>query len=411
MPTVTGLSIPRLQELNFLLVAHERAAHGDTFESIRLALIDHMVAARERDAGTGNNATFQMARENKLRYVSNASDALKELMRLGLLEPAPLPSESKAAAYYANATFKVTEDGDRWAATIKTDRPAAYDELVNRFWNAHPHFGGYLRALRGRGLTIPLAQWTDMAEPRSRERFVDLLVERVCVGIAGGEAGWEASGDEIGRAISDYIRARLAYAAKRQRPEPYPRNQDFINACEEALVKLAFGKAGVSLDYITHEVLRRWMRILGLANFSYYVPGVDALRLWLTAEIEDNNQPLMIRRRIGEEYRDQVITVLSEAYEQVRRSDRTVSSWVPIYQVRAAVCWKLRISDAVFDRAINEFLRRERGLDAPFSANVDPAQYGSVPPSERGLQVETRRGLQTYYAISLIPQRDWRVAR
>ncbi len=378
-----------------------------------------MAAARERDAGTGNNATFQLAREKKFRYVSNASDALKELMRLGLLEPAALPSESKTAPHYADATFKATEEGERWAMIIDSDRAAAYDELVTRLWNAHPHFAGYVRALRRDGLTIPLAQWTDLPEPRTRERFVDLLVDRVAAGIADGKAGWYAHTDEIRRAIADYIGARLAFAANRQRPEPYPRNQDFINACEEALVKLAFATAGVPLDYITHEVLRRWMRTLGLANFSYYVPGIDALRLWPTAEIGDRDlrlwptaeigdgeQPLMIRRRVGEEYRDQAVAILGDAYEQVRRSDRTVSSWVPIYRVRAAVCWRLYVSDALFDRAFVEFLRRERGVDAPFSANVDPAQYGNVPPSERGLQVQTKRGLQTYYSMSLIPHKE-----
>jgi hypothetical protein len=209
--------------------------------------------------------------------------------------------------------------------------------------------------------------------------------------------------DEVKQAISDYIKSRLAYAANRQRPTPYPRNQDFIHACEEALVKLAFAKADAPIDYISHEVLRRWMRVLGLANFSYHVPGIDALRLWPTAEILNERQPCVIRRHIGEEYRDRVLAVLGEAYDEVRRSDRSLSSWVPIYRVRAAVCWRLRVSDSVFDRALVEFLRRERGHDLSFSMNVDLAQYGSVPPSERGLQVPTRRGLQMYYTMSLIP--------
>jgi hypothetical protein len=410
MKAASGLGIPRLQELDFLLVAHAAAARGATFEAVRLALIDHMASARAHDAGTGNNATFQLARENKFRYVSNAADALKELMRLGLLEPASLPSESKAAPHYAKATFKATAEGERWAALVETDRVASYDELVTRLWNAHPHFAGYLRVLRSDGLTIPLAQWTDMPEPRSRERFVDLLVERVATGVADGRTGWQATSDEIRRGIASYMAARIAFATNRQRPEPYPRNQDFINACEEALVKLAFASAGVPLDYITHEVLRRWMRVLGLANFSYYVPGRDALRLWPTAEIDDDEQPLMVRRHVGEEYRDQAVAILGEAYEQVRRSDRMTSSWVPIYRVRAAVCWRLRISDALFDRAFVEFLRGERGVGAPFAANVDPAQYGNVPPSERGLQVDTKRGLQTYYSMSLIPRKE-RIAR
>jgi hypothetical protein len=401
-----GIGIPRLQELDFLLTTHSAAAAGKTFEDIRIALIDHMAAARAQDAGTGNNATFQLARDKTFRYVSNTADSLKELMRIGMLNPAALPSEPRGAPHYSKATFSVTEAGERWAGLVETNRAAAYDELANRLWQVHPHFVGYLKAVTGRGLVVPLARFNDTPEPRTRERFVDLLVERASSVVAHGDAGWTATAEEIRSAVRDYIAARLAFAASRQRPEPYPRNQDFINACEEALVKFAFVKTGTNIDYITHEVLRRWMRVLGLGNFSYYVPGPDALRLWPTADIAVLGSGIAIARRVGDDYRDQAIALLGEAYEQVRKSDRMASSWVPIYRVRAAVCWRLRVSDALFNRALAEFLRGERGDSEPFAANVDPTQYGSVPPSERGLQLETKRGLQTYYSMSLIPRNE-----
>jgi hypothetical protein len=404
--TPTTFSIPRLQEIDFLLTAQEAVAGGLTFEGIRLGLIDHMAAARAQDAGTGNNATFQLAREKRFRYVSNTADALKELMRLGLLQPAALPSEPKAAPHYTKATYAMTDAGQRWAGLISTDRAAAYDELVLRLWGLHPQFVGFLRTIARDGLTVPLASFTDVEEPRTRERFVAFVVERAASVLAEGGAGWTATADELRRGIADYIGARLAFAKARQRPEPYPRNQDFINACEEALVKLAFAKAGENIDYITIEVLRRWMRVLGLANFSYYVPGVDALRIWPTAQIDEVAGAPVVLRRVGDDYRERVVGVLAEAYEQVRRSDHVVSSWVPIYRLRAAVCWNLRVSDAVFNRALEEFLRGDRGEGAPFAANVDPAQYGSVPPTERGLQIQTKRGVQTYYSISFIPRRE-----
>ena len=62
------------------------------------------------------------------------------------------------------------------------------------------------------------------------------------------------------------------------RPNPYPRHRDFIGACEEALVSFAFRRAGLPLDYISHEILRRWTKDLGVANFSYHVPAAPALR-------------------------------------------------------------------------------------------------------------------------------------
>lgn len=387
-------------------MTQQGVADGLTFEAIRLALIDFMAESRARDVGTGNTATFQLAREKPFRYMSNVTDALRELMRLGFVERSGVPSDPKSTPHYMKATYAPTKDGQAWARLIATDRAAAYDELIRRLWRLHPQFAGYMRAIATQPLTVPLAAFTDVPEPRTREAYVDLLAERAARAIADGRAGWTASRDEIHKAVRDYINARVASARSRQRPDPYPRNQDFINACEEALVKLAFARAGESIDYITHEVLRRWMRVLALANFSYYVPGVDALRIWPTASVREVGSELDIERRIGEEYRDRVVEVLGEAYEEVKRQDHTSSSWISIYRLRAAVCWKLRVSDSVFNRALEEFLRGQRGANAPFAANIDQAQFGPVPPSERGLQVETKRGLQTYYSISLIPRRE-----
>src|SRR5207248_1598734 len=132
--------------------AHTAAAAGKTFEDIRLALIDHMSSARAQDAGSGNNAIFQLAREKKFRYVSNTADSLKELMRIAMLNPAALPSEPGAASHYANATFVATETGKGWADLIDSNRAAAYDELANRLWKVHPQFVGFLKAVTGRGL-------------------------------------------------------------------------------------------------------------------------------------------------------------------------------------------------------------------------------------------------------------------
>jgi hypothetical protein len=66
-------TIPRLQELSFLEVAVRRAAAGDSFDEIRRALIDHMVARREVDAPTGNHAVFRLARHDPHRYLSRAA--------------------------------------------------------------------------------------------------------------------------------------------------------------------------------------------------------------------------------------------------------------------------------------------------------------------------------------------------
>ena len=96
-----GTRIPRLQELSFLEVAMSGVADGVGFEEIRRRLIDHMVALREESDASGNTARFRIAKDSPHRYVSNVSQALKELMLLGLIEPDTVPSSARAAQNYA----------------------------------------------------------------------------------------------------------------------------------------------------------------------------------------------------------------------------------------------------------------------------------------------------------------------
>ena len=64
------------------------------------------------------------------------------------------------------------------------------------------------------------------------------------------------------------------------------------------------------------------------------------------------------------------------------------------------------LQDAVFDRALIRLLQGDLEIDVPYGINIDPAQYGKVPPTELPLRVETPRGIRNYYSMSLVPRRD-----
>lgn len=401
-----GFGIPRLQELSFLEITAKAVSEGASFEEIRQRLIDHMIALRESNPASGNVATFRLAMENPARYVRNVSDALKELMRLGMVQRATLPSSASAARSYRNTTFALTEGGMSWIATLDTDIRVAYDTLLQMLWKVHPQFAGYVRSLSQFGLTIPLAQWGEIREPRNRNRYVDFLVERVTNAVAGNVTGWSAEEKEIRDAIAKYTMAISTAASSRTRQDPFPRNQDFVRTCEESLVKFAFSRCGLALDYISHEILRRWTKELGIANFSYHVPGPPALRLWPTASLSLEGETLQISRHGGPELRNRVLDLLAEAYERARRVDPQRSMFVPIYRVRADICWKLRISDAVFDRALTEFIKGGAQTNLPFRINLDPAQYGSLPPTELPLRIPHAGRINSYYCLSLVPQHN-----
>ena len=408
--TTGGKGIPRLQELSYLEVAAQAVAGGSSFEDIRRELVDHMLRISQASPGTGNTAAYRNAKENSKRYVNNASEALKELMRLGLVHKATLPASASSADAYRGTTFALTAPGQEWVDLLTDDRPQGYDALCDTLLGHHPQFKSFLVTIGAFGgperqsFEVPLMRWGDLRKPRSRERYVQALALHISQELSTNGAGWTADASEVQSAIANYVQAIVDRARSRERPEPLPRNQDFVNKCEEAAVKLAFTKAGAPLDYISMEILRRWTRTLGIANFSYHAPGSYALRLWPTAELSRSEDGLEIRRRVGEVWRDRIVTELQRAHERVRRADSGGSPWVPIYRVRAAVCAELRVLDSEFDMALLELLRDERGSGVPYRVNLDQSSYGNIPPSERPLIVSTPSATRIFKSMTLVPR-------
>jgi len=392
--------IPRLQELTFLQKALEAVVGGGTFEDVRTRLIDHMASRRQGDFELDAAEFRRLARSDLARYASNATEALAELMRLGMVERVSLPSTRKALIAYRGRRFTATSKGVEWHDLLAASITTAYDDLLKVLWRQHSQFAGYLLLLSRGALVVPTANWSDvhpaLTGVEGRGPYVVFLAKRVAQAVATATTGWSATQEEIEAAIREYLDARLKAAELRHASSPYPRNRDFVGACEEALVSFAFRRAGIPLDYISHEILRRWTKDLGVANFSYHVPDLPALRLWATADIAVVDGLPDIKRRVGPELIEMAIGEIPAAYDQARRMERD-TSWVPIYRVRACLCARLRVGDGVFDEAFREFLAQARRGELPYSVNLEISEIGSIPPTERPFRLRDASGRETVY--------------
>lgn len=402
-----GQGIPRLQELGFLLSAVKAVARGGTFELVRRGLIEQMSVRSLENTPSGNSARHRIADEKPGLYVNNASEALAELMRVGLVERAQLPSSAKAARAYAGTRFLLTEDGVAFAEMLEEQgEPAALDSLLKRLWSIHPQLAGYIRLLSCSGvLVVPSLTWSavhpETTGREGREKYVAALVERVVSAVASGRAGWEAEASEVHQAIAAYVARREAYADKRGRPA-YKRSGDFVSDCDQAVTVLALRKAGVGVDYISFEILRRWTQDLLVANFSYWVPAGEAtaMRAWGTAAVsEDDGTPSFDRRPPSPEWAVRIEQLLPEAFRTVRAEEGD-SSFVPIWKVRAYICSQLRVNDVVFDSALRDFQRRARRGELPFQIALEVSTGGSIPPTERPLRgIPDRYGRETLFSL------------
>ena len=75
--------------------------------------------------------------------------------------------------------------------------------FFDMLWHAHPQFKAFLRVLDCEGLAVPLLQWGDIPEPRTRGRFVSALASNTARCLLDEPSGWVASEPELLKAVKE----------------------------------------------------------------------------------------------------------------------------------------------------------------------------------------------------------------
>ena len=403
-----GRAIPRLQDLSYFEVALEGVRQGLSFEDIRKALVGR---ARDLDReadleGSFDDAKWERRRRDPREHVSNAVEVLKETMRLGWVERRILPSGPDSSYLHSEQRFALLPPGRDWADLVLRDRPAAYNVLAGVLVEAHPQLEGFLKALGARpdspsqSFTIPLLRW-DPERHLSEDVYLEDLVQVVVAAVRAGKTGWTDDASTIDRDIRGYVQRIRARRAARDKTQT---RKEFLKTCEEAVTKVAFAATGCPIDYISMELMRRWARFLGVGNFSYYAPGPYALRLWGTGTLDGAGHEVAITRRIGPGIRQQVLAELLDVWQE-RRATSPATMYAPVWELRAAVCWRLRIADTEWDKAINELLHGAHNA-LPYRVHLDQASLGPPPRSTRPLVLQGPSGARIYNVMTLIQHKE-----
>src|SRR5207244_4313605 len=121
-------TIPKLDQVSYLFDTLGCVSDHFAFDAIREELI------RLRPESTTH--TRKVARDT---FWSNARDVLRELMRLGLVQPSSLPSRPQQLDAHRTRTFTLTQEGEQFLALEKRDLWEFRYRFAQAMLIAHPY--------------------------------------------------------------------------------------------------------------------------------------------------------------------------------------------------------------------------------------------------------------------------------
>jgi hypothetical protein len=405
-------TIPKLDDITYLFDALGGVRDGLTFDEIRTMLIfGRREGDREKllDHSPGMTALRRLdRREDRSTYWSNARDALRELMRLGMVERTPLPSTPLQVKAHRGRQYALTPQGGDFLNLSAKDPW----EFRDRFFQAMAGCHSYLRLIRRR-----LMQG-DLFFPRVRK-----------ADLPGNAEDWDSSPpqplDELAKKLAqevesevgiiiestkvlDRMRLHLGAAWKRRKPRLAAREYSkwVVKTVNDVTVRVLAGAYGVPLDYVT---LRMSLSILDQFHVAWQtrsLPDRVGWTAWSVADGEPSEATkgdtspaawaaggdvwLRRRRPADEEVRDTLIQVFLKDRE--RRSQFEL-----IHVLRAIVCHRLKIHGWVFNEVLRKMhagtLRHEE-----FAVNLDRGSGWELPPSEEPFRV----GDRAFYIMTLL---------
>lgn len=387
-------SIPAISRLDYLdevLAIACRQGDGGTLDQARIRIGQWV-----EDRALRGEARQARDWRNPLAYRDAAVSTVREMMRWGLIEPAPLADSEKGFERVRHLRLRPTAEGRRVEALAPGERRDLFGQKILAFY---PLFRDLHELLAKHVLVVPELSDAQVKEALSSplrptedqegwDRLADTAAEALerrrppAAGPVAPTPAREQLSSELGRHLRRRFRTHAPAAMK-----------EVTGTVNKAVAQRVLHAAGFSGDWNAFDRCLRWGRDLYLCNDARHVFQFAGWVAWTASRITRKGGAFEIERRGVAQHRDAVQAALIQAYTDIataRRTDSVQVPLVPIYEVRETAAFRTRVCDEVVDRVLADMAMARQAL-LPLVVRLHLADLKDFAPSARPFRIDGKR--------------------
>jgi hypothetical protein len=385
-------TIPRINDIEYFFAGLQAFRSREcTFDEIRRTLLGLGMRTAQEELGiarTGYTVSRRLRFTDAYTYWTNARDVLRELMTLGFVKPNTVPSRRKYVERHRDTCYEITDKGYTLRESMTQEDDSTFrDMFFQSFYYAHPYVRAFLKKLAEREIHIPIYK-LQKGRRTTREITVNDIIS--------DSTRWLSQQENDGTHVTTYSDYLKQYLSTKIPQRTTVDNKTVLRIVNEGVRRCFLRTCGFDFDIITFDQLVRICTQFWVTNYAYNIPSIDGLVVYSTAEILDMGNKLDIKRHRLSDY---VTDIVDEIRSQF---SATGKSFVPIHELRAAVCFRLRINDEVFDAVVTDIYKGKVTTNYTLTLLTDLPRI--LPPSASPLQI----GEKSFYTLTLMPEEDRR---
>ncbi|MER9168526.1 hypothetical protein NKI12_14295 [Mesorhizobium australicum] len=389
-------TIPKLDQVNYLFETLGLISEQASFDDIRQELIRMLPEARR-----------ERARARDAMFWSNVRDSLRELMKLGLVEKAALPSRTNQLDAHRSRKFLLTEAGAKFLELERRDAWEFRDRFAQAMLIAHPYLRELYRLLGSQELFFPRIQKSEIpGDVEAWRSGPPALLEGLTAFL--GDAIQQVMDKELRiTGLGDRMRPYLISAWKRldTRQKAHALSQAVVKTFNDVAIRVLLQGYGQRMDYVTFR------SAVGLLSDLSAIWNTRSLRdrrgwtIWATSAATIPNSTA--NRSPGDEALQGGVWFKRRAadHDAVREALMTNFFSLPgrrggfalIHELRAQVCYRMKIHGHDFDSVLRR-LHSQSLVDESYAINLDRGGADELPPSEEPFRI----GGRAFYLITLL---------